>query len=133
MKKINIAISLLCLLAACNSSSYKKAEDAQDAGREFIRASLDGNYDKASFYMLPDSTNNFLLQKWKTGYDQLSPEEKAKYKNADIIVLEVKPENDSLTDYKYFNSYKKDTTSVKVLRINGQWVVDLKEFMNTQK
>jgi hypothetical protein len=35
--------------------NYSKAEDAQDAGREFIRASLDGNYDKAKFYLLKDS------------------------------------------------------------------------------
>ena len=43
---------LLLILCACNDdATFKKAEDAQDAGRQFIRASLDGNYDKAKFYL----------------------------------------------------------------------------------
>ena len=54
----------MLLLVACGHS-FKKAEDAQDAGREFIRAALDGNYEKASFYLYTDSTNLLLLNKWK--------------------------------------------------------------------
>ena len=133
MKKLS-AIFLLLFVIACNyQSSYKKAEDAQDAGREFIRASLDGDYYKAKFYMMEDSTNRFLLERWKSEYDNLSADEKAKYKDAEIVVLNINRENDSVTSYKYFNSYKKDTTTVKVLRINGEWLVDLKEFMNNIK
>ena len=133
MKKLS-AIFLLLFVIACNyQSSYKKAEDAQDAGREFIRASLDGDYYKAKFYMMEDSTNRFLLERWKSEYDNLSADEKAKYKDAEIVVLNINRENDSVTSYKYFNSYKKDTTTVKVLRIKGEWLVDLKEFMNIAK
>ena len=133
MKKLS-AIFLLLFVIACNyQSSYKKAEDAQDAGREFIRASLDGDYYKAKFYMMEDSTNRFLLERWKSEYDNLSADEKAKYKDAEIVVLNINRENDSVTSYKYFNSYKKDTTTVKVLRISGEWLVDLKEFMNNIK
>jgi hypothetical protein len=128
------AILLLLFPIACNyHSTYKKAEDAQDAGREFIRASLDGDYYKAKFYMMEDSTNKFLLERWKSEYDNFTADEKAKYKDAEIIVLNINRENDSVTSYKYFNSYKKDTTTVKVLRIKGEWLVDLREFMNNNK
>ncbi len=127
-------IFLLLFAIACNyESQYKKAEDAQDAGREFIRASLDGDYYKAKFYMMEDSTNKFLLERWKSEYDNFSADEKAKYKDAEIVVLNINRESDSVTSYKYFNSYKKDTTTVKVLRIKGEWLVDLKEFMNNYK
>jgi hypothetical protein len=133
MEKIT-AVFLFSLAVACNNvASYKKAEDAQDAGREFIRASLDGNYDKARFYLLEDSTNKFLFERWKSDYDQLPADEKSKYKDAEIIVLNIDRINDSVTAYKYYNSYKKDTTSVKVLRVKGEWLVDLKEFMNIAK
>ncbi len=133
MKKL-LTVLLILAAASCNyQSSYKRAEDAQDAGREFIRASLDGDYDKAKFYMMGDSTNKFLLEKWKSGYDNLSSEEKSKYKDAEIVVLNINRENDSVTSYQYFNSYKRDTTTVKVLRVNGEWLVDLKEFMNIRK
>lgn len=124
----------LLLLAACSDShSYKKAEDAQDAGREFIRASLDGDYDKASFYLYADSTNQMLLDKWKKDYDRMDHEERKKYKDADIRVINLQTVNDSVTSYTYANTYKKDTTTIRVIRINGNWMVDLKEILHPGK
>ncbi len=125
-------LSLFILLASChNNGSYKKAEDAQDAAREFIRASLDGDYDKAKFYLYSDSTstNKYLMERWQKNYASLSSEEKQKYGSADIIVLDTHPENDSVSTFKYLNSYKKDTTTIKILRIKGEWLVDLKELI----
>ncbi len=55
MKKLFIALLVLTVAACTGRKSYKKAEDAQDAAREFIRASLDGDYDKAEFYLFSDS------------------------------------------------------------------------------
>jgi hypothetical protein len=126
--------SLLILLAACGDPhSFKKAEDAQDAGREFIRASLDGNYEKASFYLYADTTNQMMLAKWKKDYDRLNGDEQRKYKDADILPINIQALNDSVTSYTYTNSYKKDTTTVKIVRINGEWLVDLKEILNAKK
>jgi len=129
MKKILLPATLL-LLAACNDKSFKKAEDAQDAGREFIRASLDGNYEKASFYLYPDSTNRMMFTKWKKDYDRMSPEEQQKYKDASILPINIQKLNDSVTSYTYANTYKKDTSTILVLRVNGEWLVDLKEILN---
>lgn len=121
----------LLLLLSCNSAQFKKAEDAQDAAREFIRASLDGDYDKANFYLYQDSahTNEFLLNKWKSNYSSLSAEERQNYKAASIIVLDAHNLNDSVSLFKYINSYKKDTSTVKIVRYNGEWQVDLKELI----
>jgi hypothetical protein len=127
-------IPSLMLLAACGGDhSYKKAEDAQDAGREFIRASLDGNYEKASFYLYTDSTNQMLISKWKQDYDRLDHEDQKKYRDADILPINIQTVNDSVTSYTYANTYKKDTTTIKVIRINGTWLVDLKEILNAKK
>src|ERR1700733_12749715 len=116
----------MLLLAACGDPhSFKKAEDAQDAGREFIRASLDGNYEKASFFLYPDSTNLLLLNKWKKDWAVMDHEIQKKYQDADIFVIQLQPLNDSVTLYTYANSYKKDTTTIKVVRINKEWLVDL--------
>jgi hypothetical protein len=74
-----------------------------------------------------------LFNRWKRDYDELSSDEKSKYKNSDIVVLNINRENDSVSTFKYFNSYKKDTTIVKILRIKNEWLVDLKEFMKLHK
>jgi len=130
VKKFILALALLATAVACNSShTYKKAEDAQDAGREFIRASLDGNYEKASFYLYADSTNKMMFVKWKKDYDNLPEEEKQKYKDAEIMPIDIHPVNDSITSYTYANSYKKDTTTIRVVKVNGEWMVDLKEIL----
>jgi hypothetical protein len=127
-------LPFLLLFAACGGPhSFKKAEDAQDAGREFIRASLDGNYEKASFFLYPDTVNQMMLNKWKKDYDRLDHEAQNQYRDADILPIRIQALNDSVTLYRYANSYKKDTTTIKVVRINGEWLVDLKEILNAKK
>jgi hypothetical protein len=132
MKKL---IAGFCLLAtlSCNSTSeggYKKAEDAQDAGRQFIRASLDGDYNKAAFYLLKDSTNTLLLEKQRDNYNGWSTEIKSKYKAASIRPVAITPENDSTVLYKYYNtSNESDTTVLRIIRSKGDWLVDLKSII----
>jgi hypothetical protein len=122
----------MLLLVACGHS-FKKAEDAQDAGREFIRAALDGNYEKASFYLYADSTNQLLLNKWKKDWDAMDHDEQKKFRDADILPINIQAVNDSVTSYTYANSYKKDTTTIRVVRINKEWLVDLKEILVSKK
>lgn len=115
----------------CNNQqdSYTKATDAQDAGREFIRASLDGDLKKAKFYMLKDSANLDLLETWKKKhYDKRSSEERRLYREAQIRPVSIEPVNDSLVNYIYTNSFKeKDTTVLSVVKVNDEWLVDFKQ------
>lgn len=125
-----IVLPAIVFLISCdNESKLVPAEDAQDAGREFIRASLDGNMRKAEFYLLKDSSNLMLFEKWKTNYyNKLSTEERVAFKNANILPVKIENENDSTVHYSFSNSYKnKDTTTVKVVRSNGIWQIDFKD------
>ena len=118
---------LLALTCACNDQSkYTKAEDAQDAGREFIRASLDGNYDKAKFFLLKNEDNLMLLDRWKEMYGKYPQETVRSFKEANIRPISIQPVNDSTTLYTYSNSFTKDTTTLTIVRVNNEWLVDLK-------
>jgi len=131
MKWSWIILFSFCFFSSCqNKESYKKAEDAEDAGREFIRASLDGNYDKAKFYLYKDSAdfNIRLLDKWKINYEALNKDEKSGYRSASIMPIEISPVEDSaFYTYTYYNSYKKDTTTIRILNVNDEWLVDLRD------
>ena len=130
MTRIAILFTGIFALAACNNAhSFKKAEDAEDAGREFIRASLDGNYEKASFYLYADTTNKMMLAKWKKDYDRLNADEQQQYRDASIMPVDIHAVNDSVTDFTYFNSYKRDTTTIRIIRVKGDWYVDLEEIL----
>ena len=121
----------LVFIFSCNAGkTFNKAEDAQDAGRQFIRASLDGDYEKARFYLLNDSVNLLLISKWQEGFDHLDRETRQQYREANILPISIRAINDSVTTYSYSNSFRKDTTTVHIVRINGEWFVDLKEILN---
>jgi hypothetical protein len=125
---------ILLLIAACNAGkTFNKAEDAQDAGRQFIRASLDGDYEKARFYLLNDSVNLLLISKWQQGFDKMNPETRQQYREANILPINIRTINDSVTIYTYSNSFRKDTTTVRIVRLNGVWLVDLKEILNDKR
>jgi len=124
--KILIFSFLFITLLSCNSG-YKKADDAQDAGRQFIRAELDGDIDKATFYLLKDTTNLSIITKWKQGYDALSSDEKHAYRNAEIRPVKIEMQPDSTWEYVFTNSYQqKDTTVIDVVNTKEGWLVDLK-------
>jgi len=130
MKRL-IQISTLLILFACNNSPNEpeviKPENGMDAAGKFLRAALDGDYKKARTYLVKDSTNNQMIDIYEKDYNNnLPPEDKKAYKTASIRFLKETHEvNDSTTIIHYSNSYKNKPDSLKIIRINGQWFVDL--------
>ena len=130
MKKLLHAGALL-LLFACNESPKEpevvKPENGMDAAGKFLRAALDGDYKKARTYLVNDSTNQQMIDIYESDYNNsLPPEDKKAYKTASIRFLKETHEvNDSTTIVHYSNSYKNRPDSLKVVRINGDWYIDL--------
>ena len=126
-----IYLLVITAFAACTAGGgYEKAEDAQDAGRQFIRATLDGDHQKARFYLLKDTTNLLLIERQQQNYGKLNREEKRARRESNINPLAIQKVNDSTTSYKYYNSYNpKDTTTFNVVKSNGDWLVDLKSIL----
>ena len=128
MKSIAIISSFLFLIA-CNNSDKEaetKSDNDMDAARNFLDAALKGDYKDASTYMLKDSANLEYLNVTERGYQHLSPDEKAKLKAASLRFYDTNQINDSTTITVFANSYKNDMDTLRILRINGQWLVDLK-------
>jgi len=128
MKSIALIIPLLFLLLACNSDkeAETKSDNDLDAARNFLDAALKGDYKDASTYMLKDSANLEYLNVTERGYQHLSLDEKAKLKAASLRFYDTNQVNDSTTITVFANSYKNDMDTLRILRINGQWLVDLK-------
>ena len=124
------AIFLAVLAFSCSDGSYKKAEDAQDAGRQFIRASLDGDYKRAKFYLLQDDANLDFFEKSSRDYNQFSQEAKRANREAVIRPVASTPVNDSLTTYAYYHTAnEKDTVTLNIVKVNNEWLVDLKSII----
>lgn len=130
MKSV-LRICFLCLpfFYGCNDTAdavTPASENDVDAARNFINAALDGHYDEARTLVVPDSVNNAWIDLFKRNYQEhMNLSDKAGYREASINIHNIATVNDSTTIVHYSNSYKKQNDSLKVVRRNGAWLVDL--------
>ena len=130
MKQFLVYSFMVTLIACGAGGGYEKAENAQDAGRQFIRASLDGDHQKARFYLLQDTTNLLMIERQQRDYEELSHEAKQRHRDSDIRPIRIQKINDSTTTYQYYSTYNpKDTTTMSIVRRHGDWLVDLKSIL----
>jgi hypothetical protein len=119
---------LQCFFYACGNNdrtATQKPENDIDAARNFIRAALDGKFDEARIYLLPDSTNAQYMNAAERNYQKADSSVKYGYRTSSINVHEVKKINDSATVVVYSNSFMKNPDTLRVVKTNGMWLVDL--------
>ena len=121
---------LVLLCSSCNSNDSKsanKSENNIDAARNFVRAALDGKFSEARTYMLPDSVNTNYMDVAERSYQRADQALKDGYRTSSIRIFSpVSALNDSTTIIIYSNSFKNDPDTLKVLKTNGEWLVDFK-------
>jgi len=131
MQKIIFYCSFLYLcLTACNSddrqSNAATSDSDIDAARNFIQAALVGDFEKAKNFMVNDSLNNEDLNAIERLNERWTKEEKEKHQEASIRIHQNRKLNDSTSIIYYSNSYKNIQDSLKVIKANGEWLVDFK-------
>ncbi len=127
MYKIILGALIFLFFSACNQSvKTVKNSDPLEAGREFINASLTGDYDYAKKYLLTDSTNLMYFDRF-VDFDNKKPAtDKEGYKNSNIIINSTENVSDSVTIINYSNTYKKEPSRIKLIKKNNGWLVDFK-------
>ncbi|MFN2439113.1 MAG: hypothetical protein ABR503_07930 [Chitinophagaceae bacterium] len=113
--------------ACSNEENVATSENDVDAARNFIQSALKGDYKLARTYIIPDSTNTQYLDAFERNFtNRMRPEDKKGYRNASINIHNVREIDDSTTVVNYSNSYMNKNDSLKVRRLNGEWLIDLK-------
>ena len=127
MKLIFIAVTAAIFFMACDQNTGKiHLNDPLDAGREFIDASLKGDYDVARKYLLVDSTNLVYFNMFTEFYKKKPEEEKEGYKDANIIINSTENVSDSVKIIYYTNTFKNKPSKIKLVKRNNEWLVDFK-------
>lgn len=137
MRKILFGCFLLALVCSCQDSGAPdysgKPESDIDAARMFIRSALDGNYKRARTLIAPDSSNLQLLDNIERSYLKWDVSEQRGYRESTIRTYDTRRLSDSASVIVYANSFKNQKDSIKAVRINGDWLIDLKySFPQTQ-
>lgn len=120
---LTVFVSLL-LFSCDNKEAYP--ETAMDAGRAFIRASLDGEFEKAEQLLLEDKESVEIFKSYQRYYEKMPEETKQNYKKAAFQINEFLEVNDSTTIINYSNSYMNKPMEIKLVRNNNLWKVDFK-------
>ncbi len=117
----------ILLLMACGGKQqdYRKAEDALDAGREYINACLQGDFSKAAFYAVHDEKNDRIIKETEKVYREKDKEGRQQFRTASINISEVKELTDSSAEIHYNNSFDKQPHTILVVKRNDTWLVDL--------
>jgi hypothetical protein len=123
MKRIIITAFVSIILFSC-SSKTERPTTAMDTGRTFIRATLDGDLDKARTLLLNDTLNVRLFDRYRDYYKDLKPEDKAAYKKANYTINTYTDVNDSVTLINFSNDYLNKPMDIKVVRKEKVWSVD---------
>lgn len=126
--KLTFLLSLIFCLAISSCNNEKKSTNTDiEVARVFIKDILESNFKDAETFVLKEETNKQFFELFKKEFESKSKSELESFKNADIIINEISPINDSVSIINYSNSFKKDKSNkLKMVRINGQWMVDLK-------
>lgn len=133
LQKIIPTLFFFMLAMACNNTDQQEKQQSEndiDAARNFIRSALDGKFNEAKTFLLADSSNIQFFDVYERNYQKADADTKRSYREATINIHRVNPVNDSTTVVIYSNSYKNDHDTLKVIRKNTQWLVDLKYLFN---
>ncbi len=129
---MNIRVILTCfsflfIIISCkNEEKSSQSENNLDAARNFIRSALDGKFNEARNYMLQDSLNNNYLDVAERSYKNSDQAVKDNYRASTIIIHNLSDINDSVSLLIYSNSFKNDHDTLRIIRGNDKWLVDLK-------
>ena len=125
--KVALIISCILLFGGCSSKKELPNTDIEVA-KTFVKYVLENDFKEASNLVAKDPVNDdYLKQLEKSQHKKWSKDDAEQYKNADVIIYEVSNVNDSISIINYANSVKvQEKNKIKVIKINGQWMVDLK-------
>ena len=125
--RIGFIICCILFFAGCSIKKELPNTDIEVA-KTFVKYVLENDFKEASALVAKDAANDiFLKQLEKSQQSKWTKEVAEQYKNADVIIYEVSNVNDSISIINYANSYRvQEKSKVKVVKINGQWMVDLK-------
>ena len=77
--------------------------------------------------MVDDSINRQDMDVSERLYkERMSPAEKNQYRGASILIHEKNRVNDSTTIVYYSNSYRNQKDPLKLVKMDGRWLVDFK-------
>lgn len=126
MNKVKIILFavLFFIIGCAEPEGFKQPEDPLDAGREFIRAVMDGDFKEAELYISEDEEDFGLFRRYEDYMKKQPQKERLSLKSASIIINKIENLGDSICLINFSNSHSMKPMDLKVIKENQNWKVD---------
>jgi hypothetical protein len=128
LKKYALLIAIIIVTACSSEENYPPVENSLDAGRQFIESVFKGNFKRAGMLLLDEPKNKQLLkEKMEDDFYKRTSQDRNELKQSSITILTTEEVvKDSVTIIRFINSYDSKPAILKVVKQNGNWLIDLK-------
>ena len=125
-KLFTLLFASIFLLNCQQQPDFEIASSPLDGGRYFIESCLQGEFRKAKFYLVSDSTNQGHFEQISKSYYELDKEGRQQLRQASIQINDISAIDSSNSVINYQNSFEKVVHKLKVTQTKEGWKVDLK-------
>ena len=126
----SMPILLLALFIGCTTptKSFPPAGSSIEAGRNYVEACLQGDFEKATAYAAPTQTMKLHTANTEKNYRNLDKEGRSNFRQASIIILGITDQDSLHTQMNYQYSLDKKPRQLEIEKKSGSWfVVAVKE------
>jgi hypothetical protein len=118
-------ILLLALLIACSTptKNFPPAGSSIEAGRNYVEACLQGDFEKATAYAASTQTMKLHTANTEKNYRNLDKEGRSNFRQVSIIILGITDQDSLHTQMNYQFSMDKKTRQLEIEKTNGKWLV----------
>ena len=121
----SMPILLLALFIGCTTptKSFPPAGSSIEAGRNYVEACLQGDFEKATAYAAPSQAMKLHTANTEKNYRDLDKEGRSSFRQASIIIEGITDQDSLHTQMNYQYSLDKKSRQLEIEKTNGKWLV----------
>ena len=121
----SISIGLLAIFIGCSApaKNFPPAISPIDAGRNYLEACLQGDFEKAVAYAASSETMKSHTANTEKNYRNLDKEGRSNFRQASIIILGITDEDSLHTRINFQYSLDKKPRQIEIEKRDGKWLV----------
>ena len=123
MKSIYSGLIVLFIGCTTPTKNFPPAGSSIEAGRNYVEACLQGDFEKATAYAAPTQTMKLHTANTEKNYRNLDKEGRSNFRQASIIIVGITDQDSLHTQMNYQYSLDKKPRQVEIEKTNGKWLV----------
>ena len=121
----SIYTGLLVLLIGCSTptKNFPPASSSIEAGRNYVEACLQGDFEKATAYAATSETMKSQTANTEKTYRNLDKEGRSSFRQASIVIMDISDQDSLHTRINFQYSLDKKPCQIEIEKTNGKWLV----------